>query len=446
MNTIVPDRPPTDPANHGSSDHREGWRQRLRHMVAPVTDRVRLLSLLEQALISLANFAGLLALARAFGGAEFGLYSFAYLSLMLILNVQRSLVVVPFIIHSAEGDHLAREGRLWRRLNALVTLGCAALLAAAAAIVPIVGGPHWMAVALLASALFVPGSFAYEFFRRWAIQRHEYGRTVLAAGCYLVLFGAGILVAVKLHSLAAAVAALMVACGGAALICRPRPMAWLPGPSFADFLHEIAGFLGWSLLSNLAYNGYYYLPPLILGALAGPLPVAVYQAMRNFTQPLNILGTAVDNFDKPRAARAMARQGIDGMWRQLLRTTVALVALGGPYMVLLAFFGEPLIGLVYADKYGDQVQILHLWILWNICSIAVYPLETALFVTRRPDLLFRGRMVAAVIGVGVTLIAAAPLGVVGTLYGLIGGTTVSGLMAWRYLGVVRRAAADPAIG
>lgn len=435
----VPDRRPPDPTGPRAQG-RAGRLRRLVGLANPVTDRVRLLSLVEQALLSLANFLGLLLLARHFRTTEFGMFSFAYLSLMLIVNVQRSLVVVPFIIHAAETDQLAREGRLWRKLNMLVTVGCTAILGMASGLTAAVGGPGWLALAWLAAAIFVPASFVYEFFRRWAIQRHEYRRTVAAAGSYLVLFGSGTLIAVHLHSLPAAVAAFFAANAGAALMCRPRPMAELPGPGFRAFLDDVAHFLGWSLLSNLAYNGYYYLPPLILGGLAGPLPVAVFQAMRNFSQPLNMLGTAVDNFDKPRAARAMVRHGVDGMWRQLLRTTGAMAVLGTPYMLVLVFFGHELIDLVYAQKYGDHVVVLHLWVLWHVLSMTAYPLETGLFVTRRPNLLFRGRIVAAAIGIATTAALATSLGVVGAMLGLISGTAVSAIVAFHYLRRVRREA------
>lgn len=394
------------------------------------SDRVRALSLVEQGMISGANFLALLLLARGFDTDAFGTFSFAWLTLLFVVNLQRSAVVVPFVIHTAEPGILAAEAPVWKRLNAWTTLLSAAALAAVAAGLPLAGAPRWMSIAFLMGALFVTPAFSYEFRRRWLIQQDCYGAAVAAGAAYSAIYLAGVGVALALHSLTAAAAAFACANGGAALLCAilaPRLAPPAKVPAFRPFLARLAHFIGWSVASNLAYNGYGHLPPLILGALAGPAPVALFQAMRNFTQPLSTAATAIDNFDKPRAARALAAEGAPGLRRALLHTTAAMAAMTLPYLLLLVTAGDWLVGLVYGSRYGDPTKTLAWFAIVHVAIVFVYPVETALFLLRRPDLLFIGRLVSAIFGIGLCLAMVPRWGLGGAMAGITGGIVVSGL-------------------
>lgn len=394
------------------------------------SDRVRALSLAEQGLISGANFLALLLLARGFSPDTFGTFSFAWLTLLFVVNLHRSAVVVPFVIHTAEPGTLAAEAPAWRRLNAWTTLLSTAGLGAVAAGLPLFHAPDWMVTAFLLAALFVVPTFAYEFRRRWLIQLDCYGATVAAAATYTALYLGGVGLALAFHSLELAAAAFGGANAGAGLLClllAPRLPPPERKPHFRPFLRRLAHFIGWSVASNLAYNGYGHLPPLILGALAGPAPVALFQAMRNFTQPLSTAATAIDNFDKPRAARALAAEGFAGLRRAMTHATVAMAALTAPYLVLLVTFGDHLVGLMYGDRYGDPTHTLMWFAAVHVAVVAVYPIETALFLLRRPDLLFLGRIASAVIGIGLCLALVPLWGLGGAMAGITAGIVVSGI-------------------
>lgn len=395
-------------------------------------DRVRALSLLEQGLISGTNFLALLVLARGFDADIFGTFSFAWLTLLFVVNIQRSAVVVPFVIHTAEPGVLEAEAPAWRRLSLWTTILSAVGLGLVAAALPLFAAPDWMVTAFLLAALFVVPSFAYEFRRRWLIQLDHFGATVAAAAAYAALYVAGVALAVVTHRLEVAAAAFIVANGGAALLCAvlaPRLPKPVDPPKFTPFLRNLAHFIGWSVASNLAYNGYGHLPPLILGALAGPGPVALFQAMRNFTQPLSTAATAIDNFDKPRAARALSADGLPGLRRALTHTTTAMALMTLPYVVLLVLAGDHLVELVYGPRYGDPTEALAWFGAVHVAVVFVYPLETSLFLLRRPDLLFRGRVLSALVGIGLCVALVPTWGLGGAMAGITGGIIVSGLAA-----------------
>jgi O-antigen/teichoic acid export membrane protein len=392
-------------------------------------DWARLWSLVEQGLLSAANFAAMLLLARKLDSATFGTFSFAWLTLQFVINIHRSAVVVPFVIHTAAPGVMEAESGVWARLNLAITVLTVAVLAGIGGGLPMVGGAPWLGQAFLMAAVLVPHSFAYEFRRRGLIQRERYGSAVGAAAVYgAVVVGmcaanSG-LVGVVLAFATANAAAWVVTAAAAATNSSPAQST-----AFVPFLRRQAHFIGWSVLSNLAFNGYYHVPPLLLGVLAGPVPVGAFQALRTFMQPLATVATAVDNFDKPRAARALASGGGAGLRRALTGTTAAMGLFSAPYVVAMVAAGPALVDVVYGGRYGDSQAVLNWLAGMHVATIAAYPVETALYVIRRPDLVFLGRLAAAAAGIGVAALAIPRWGVVGAVAGLIMGILLAALAA-----------------
>lgn len=413
----------------------------VRRAATLAADPARALSLVEQALISGANFAALLMLARGFDEAAFGAFSYAYLALQFVVNLHRSAVVIPFVVHAATPEALAAEATAWRILNRLAAASAAVLLAGTA--LPLLPFPEagWLAGALLTAAVMVPPTVHYEFRRRWLIQLDRYHPTVAAAALYAALLLGGIGLALATHRMTVAVLAFAAAAGCAALLCQGLspavPTPCTPQP-FGRFLGRLRPFIGWSVLSNLAFNGYGHMPPLILGLLAGPVPVAVFQAIRNLAQPLALVLTAVDNFDKPRAARALALEGRPGLARALANTTLAMGLVCLPYLAALGLAGDRMTALIYGGRYGDTGPVLWWFIAAQAAMIAVYPFETALFVVRRPDLLFRGRLAAAAAGIGLSFALVPAFGIIGAMAAMTAGFAASGAAAALQLPQVSR--------
>lgn len=402
-----------------------GWAGRV------VTDRVRWLSLLEQGLISGANFIALLLLARHLEPREFGVFSFAWLALQFTINIHRSAVVVPFVIYTARSGGLELDGGAWRQLNAAAILIGFSVLAAGGWALPRLGGPAWMGTSIFLAAAFVGPSLGYEFRRRWLIQSDRYGRAVMVGGAYCTIIVVGVLVTSKQGNLFGAVAAFVTANSvgwGLAKVLAPKLPHGTP-TSFVVFIRRLFGFIGWSVMGNLAYNGYYHVPPLLLGAIAGPVPVATFQALRSFMQPLATISTAIDNFDKPRAARALAAQGVAGLKIALAGTTGALIGFSGPYLVTMLVAGGKMVEVVYGHRYGDPRSVLAWLAAMHVATIAAYPLETSLLLMGRPQLVFKGRAIAAAAGIGACAVLVPRWGINGTLAGLVLGLSVAGLAA-----------------
>ena len=405
--------------------------------LALFADPVRRYSILEQVVLSTANFAFMLLLARHFSRASFGFFSGCWVAFYLLLSLHRAFVVVPFVIETADHALLRTAGRTWQRYNVLVLGVFAALcliVAGGLSLWPDEG--LWMAeMTVAAMLLMIPGAYQ-EFNRRWSIQIGSIGAVLLAAAAYstLLILSAGL--AIWLENIWLALAGLWLATLSAALTSWCRNRSFKIDREFQplrQFVGERLGYFTWSGISAIAYNGYNQIPPLILTILSGPSAVALFQATRTFTQPMSVLMMAVDNFDRPRAIRSLNAGGMGQMFRQLLKATLVLFIMCSPIWLVLGLFPGQIIHLVYGGAYADGAVPLYLWIAFSVVSILAYPAETSLYVLKRPELVGRGRIWAGVASVAVCFATIPALGVNGALLGVICGWSLSGSWSfWKF--------------
>jgi O-antigen/teichoic acid export membrane protein len=167
----------------------------------------------------------------------------------------------------------------------------------------------------------------------------------------------------------------------------------------------------------------------ILAAIAGPSAVGAYAAVRTLTQPVGTLIQAIDTVDKPRAGRAYAERGINGLWVVIRKSWAWLIALSLPYLVAISYFSSEVLAIAYGDRYADVSGLVVLWSAVMLVMLFTQPLETGLYVIRRPDLLFKGRAVSAVLVLSATPFLISAWSASGALSALILGWSLAGLFA-----------------
>jgi O-antigen/teichoic acid export membrane protein len=400
-------------------------------MKEQTSSRMRLWSLVEQGFLSLANFGMAVFLARELPKERWGAFSLGFALLLFAQGFQRALVSIPVATMARDRELLAKSLRFWRRLQTRITWSATALLAAAAGVTLAVSKTSSLGEALAVAALLVPGYFSLEFWRRMLIQcRDIKAAAAIASAAFLAVA----LTVALLHLLgggALAAAAGLSACyllAGAA--CRVRSQALLPEvQEHVDWSGEVAKFGRWSTLSHVAFSGYNTAIQLILSLVAGPAAMGSFAAIRNLTQPINTLIGAVDNLDKPRAARAFAADGFFGLFASLWRTFSTLGLIGGAYLLFCSCTGGYLVQLAYHGRYGHAWNEIWMWCLIAFAMMAVQPLESGLYVAQRTDALFTNRVVSALIGLCAALLAIPVWGVMGALLGLALGWISTGVLA-----------------
>lgn len=393
----------------------------------------RNVSIVEQAMLSSANFLAALILARTLPKEEYGIFTLAYTAAIFLQGFQRALLSIPMVVYAASPELLAENGVFWRRLQAglvvVVTLSLLLLLA----LFMLVEAVYWIQAVLWITLIITVPIFYYEFFRRWLIQEGKISQLLTMAVAYAAVYVGGVLVVVRNHQ-AALPAALLMAGGAvvATLIGYRRATSPKPRPTltFSQFLRDLWMFGRWSVLSHVAFTGYNSLTQFVLAFFAGPTGVAMFQATRNTVQPVQTLIMAIDNVDKPRASKSLLKGGLPAMAASLRNTSRTLILLGGGYLLFLGVMAPHVLHVLYDGRYDDASFETRSWLPVVFLMLLGQPFESGLYLLKRPDLLFKGRIWAALAGIIVALVFVPVLGVSGALLGLGAGWLVSTVFAF----------------
>ena len=396
-------------------------------------------ALAEQVLISGSNFILYVYAARMLPKEQWGALSFALAFIHVLQGFQRAFVTVPMMTSGDKHGAFASSLRFWRQMQGWVTGGTLLLMVGFYAIARY-WLDAWVAESILLTAALVIPWYYMEFARRVIIMSSSMYRLLVMAIIYaLVLLTAGTVAHWLDFDRHPWVFGLAMALAAIISSFSARVRLW---PTLGIGRTNAGGSWGiislwrfgrWAAASSLAYTGYNFAIQAILAGIAGPAALAVYTAARNLTQPVNTLVQAIDSVDIPRAGRAYANSGMPGLWHVIRRSWAWLFILALPYVALVGFFSESLLVLIYGEKYADASVPVRFWCVVMLIMILVKPLETGLYVLRRPDWLFYGRVVSAGFVLLLTPWLVMHWSVNGALVALATGWGLAGLSAARRL-------------
>ena len=176
-------------------------------------------------------------------------------------------------------------------------------------------------------------------------------------------------------------------------------------------------------------NAYYALTPIWLG-LQG---VAYLRALLNLAMPLLHSNAALSVFLLPGLARAASRRDVAETRRIMKITFVFLLLCACAFAAFLLTFREPLLGLLYGDKYSDFSFIaVFLVALLPFGTSVTSVLGSALSAAERPQSAFLSHLAAALATIAVGIPLTAVYGIPGALGGLLIATVVDGVMKPRF--------------
>lgn len=409
----------------------------------------RYYALAEQALISGSNFFLYVYAARMLPKDEWGALSFSLAFIHVLQGFQRAFVTVPMMTSGDKhGDFVSSLG-FWRQMQGWVT-GVTILLMLVLYSIARYCMDSWVAESILLTAVFVIPWYYMEFARRVIIMSSSMYRLLVMAIFYaFVLLMACMAVhwlGVDRHPWAFGLAMSLAAIVSS---FSARVRLWPPlgigrtntGGSWS--IISLWRFGRWAAASSLAYTGYNFTIQAILAAIGGPAALAVYTAARNLTQPVNTLVQAIDSIDKARAGQAYATQGMPGLWHVIRRSWAWLLILALPYVAFVGIFSDSLLVFIYGEKYADASTPVQFWCVVMLTMILVQPLETGLYVIRRPDWLFYGRAVSAGFVLLLTPWLVMNWSVNGALVALAAGWALAGASAARRLARISYLAKTP---
>lgn len=374
---------------------------RLRGLRAGGLFRSSLWGISDQALISGSNFVTMVLLARGLGPAAFGSFALAYTAMLFANSTQTALITQP---HNVLG--VAFLGDAYRRYTSAAGIGQVLLVAVAALVALVVAGvgraAGWGATPLLFAL--APAIVAWqlqEFVRRVL---YTEGRLAAAFANNLISYGGQVAILALLWRaetlsgpaalyVLAGTSAVAAACGvwqlrnslARSLSLRPlrdnwRFGRWLWGGEFA--------FWGSSGL-------YYYLTAAILSAAA----TGSVRACNVLTGPIVVLLTFLDTILPIRFARTLAEGGERALRREVLVAYAATAPLVIAYSGTLFLVAAPLLDLVYGDQYAGYVSVLRLIAVEVLIGYATRIVTAVLKAQQRPQYIFYGYVVAAIVAI-----------------------------------------------
>lgn len=364
-------------------------RQRLRAWLwlgagpAGETARKAALALADQFVYGATSFVTTILLARAAGGTQLGLYSLG-LSLALVgLDLQNSLILIPYTVFSPRLEGAPAQARLaGGALLQTLALGGVSLAVLAALASPPVRRAGLVApgAASLALALAVPLMFLRQHVRMVSFARLE---LTWALAVDLAVGGlqlAGLFALVRLGALTSAPRAFLVT----AAACALGFLLWLAprrgalglrlGPALVDFRRNWQ-FSRWLITTTPVAILRSQLALWLLTFFHGPGAVGLYAACLGITSLANPLLTGAGNLIGSKAAHIHARQGRPALRRFILQATGLIGLAMALFLIVILLGGDRLVRLVYGGAYahlGTVVSLLAAGVFIGSLSAPAY--------------------------------------------------------------------------
>jgi len=377
----------------------------------------------DQMLISAANFAMYVFLARSLDKPAMGAFTLVHSALLFINSVQAGLITQP---HNILG--VTRRGGAYRRYTTATALAQIALAAAGAALSLLcwlgAGALGWNDVAALLLAL-APAIAAWqvqEFARRVLYTegrlRDAFATDVIGYGGQ----GAAIALMWWRDTLTGPAALYAVACAsaGAALLglwrIRRSLSRRVDTAAFSENWHfgkwiaggEIVGY--WLSVHLLWY---------LVAAMVDRAAAAVLGVVHRVFGPSRVLADVFCTILPIRLSRTLATGGPAAMHRQMILAFLLAVPLLGGYCLLAAVFARPLLHLLFGEQYPESAPVLVLYSGAMFLSYMAMIIATALRAMRLTRDLFTWQTLACVLSFPVALALIRLWGVSGAVVDMI---------------------------
>jgi O-antigen/teichoic acid export membrane protein len=331
-------------------------------------------ALIDQAVVSGANFLVSIQVARALDARGLALYSLASATMLGLSSVHRSLISQPMNIRGATEDE---AHRFWRYM-AMVAIQwwMLPLVALTAALVGVFFFPGWWLITGM--VVFLCAFCLQDIARRFYYSGQGIGKAlpgdiVTYGGQLLALLALWLFDCVNIVNVFWAMSVPVVA-GQWMMhrqICRDHPQ---PKPAGQATPHELLrdhwDLSKWIVLSQLVYIGASQLIPFQLATFATPQDVASYHAANTLMNALNIVRLTMGNYLPARAAAVLARGGRDGLRDYLLQLGWMWIGLSSIGFLVLLVSGESLIDLLFGGKYQGAKVILAAMAAIHLLSIS----------------------------------------------------------------------------
>ena len=424
----------------------------LRAALRDPSAKCAVLGVMDQALVSAANFATIVILGRFGSQQALGVYSLALTALMLLTMLQGQLITAPYTVYRQRfhGRDLAQyNGSVLVHQCIFAFVGCF-VLALIGLLLTFQHSSVLLAV-MLAVLTTAPAWLFRGFIRYVSFANLQFGTALLVDLLAVGLQLAGLAGLVWSGSLSAPSVYIV---GGIASAAGCL-MGWWWWRGCMDFRVQRSligsdwrtnwSFARWALASEMLGCSTPYVLPWILIHTHGSAAIGALAACVNICGLAMMFIVGVGHSLTPQAARAFANGGIPAL-RTTLRKTMLIFAISiGTFCMAALILGEWVMTSIYGPQFigsGPTVSLLSFSVLST--SLAVVA-GNGLWAVNRPQT----NLVADAVTLVVTIVTAAflvgPWGATGAAAAMLVGNTAGALTRLAILRLVLNSVSEPAL-
>ncbi len=377
-------------------------------------------ALLDQMVVSGANFATGVLLARHLGIEMFGQYSLYWLLILFVLALQIALVGAPMMVITpkVDPDRVRSYYGATLVLQAVLStavFGLTILVFVVANQIIVIDQPVSLALSVAVASLTIP---LHEYYRRifLAMQRRKAALMLDVAryGLQVAVLLAIVIIAEEPVAIPDIVWMLagcgLVAAAGAAA-CMPRPS--LQATLFRTFVRRhwrFGKWLGVSALLQLASVGIVY---LVAGWLVGTAAVGAMRACETIMNVLNVLFRGAENALIPVLSKYIGDKNLTGFRDALVEATKIGAVVTVVVVLFVGVFSDQIMDLVFGDEYAAYHYLILLYCVIYLVRFFAVPTGGGLHALEQT----RPFLHVAVIQVSIAAVAVFPLVLLAETYG-----------------------------
>lgn len=392
------------------------------------------LSLTDQAVASITNFVTGVIIARSSSKEEFGLYMLGFSLIMLVTDLQTSLIATPYMVYAPRlkgRDHALYAGSTLMHQVIFSLLGMLAL--ACAAVTSRFGvGPRGLEPVLWALGAMVGLIMFREFVRRICFAGLKLRSVLVFDICIGFVQIGGLLLLARLGALSASTAYWLIGpvCGIAAL-----SWLWMERKFFHPQLAQSVAdlkrnwtFGRWVFASGLVYTASANLYPWLLAFFHGAAAAGVFAACVGVVSASNPALLGLQNFVGPKTAHEYAAKGQRGLRRFVLKISAMLAVPAGLLTLVLILWGDRFVALLYGSRYSGNGLVVAVLALNLLVSAVGFSFSRALLAMERASVDFGLNLVALVTMLTLGLWLVRTQGALGAAIGLLGANFATSLV------------------
>lgn len=385
------------------------------------------LALVDQGLISGANFILGIVLARHLAPDQYGAYALAFQVFLFLSVAYAALVLEPLsvfgssVYRNSNRSYLGVLLRIHAVIAATIFLG----LGACAWLLEVFSPSGSLAPALIGVAIASPCMLLFSLARRGFYVKLSPLQAALGAFGYSVVVLGGLLLTFYQSSISPLVAFLLIAAGAGitapmmlgrlGFSVKPR----LAGIRLREVVRRHWGYGRWALGSAVAiwFSTAIYYP--ILGSFHGLAETGALQALSNFSSPIAQAFAAMSLLSLPYAAGV--HHQTSSKRTSGLAAKLALIYAGGTalYWVFVVLFRWQIVEHLYAGKYMGIVGLIPWLALASVLRISATSQAIILRAMHAPWLVFVAYGSAAAVDILAGIPCTWAFGLWGAIFGMV---------------------------